>query len=125
MAMTALAKNYGKGPLPMSSIASTKNIPLRFLEGILLQLKNNGLLRSSRGIDGGYFLERPPEKITLKEIVEVTEGSLSYVSCLEECATPICEFGWDMENCGIRSFFSEVFSSVDNKLSSTTLSDLI
>lgn len=125
MAMTALAKNYGKGPIPMSSIASTKNIPLRFLEGILLQLKKKGLLLSSRGIDGGYSLGKSPEEITLRDIMEVTEGSMSFVSCLERCEAPTCEFGWDTSSCGIRRIFSELFSSLDNKLSITTLSQLI
>ena len=125
MAMTALAQSYGKGPLPMSIIAESKNVPLRFLEGILLQLKREGILESFRGIDGGYALKRPPETIALSEIIQVTEGSLYFVSCLG-CGTETdCEFAWDPSTCGIRRIFSNLHLQIMDKLTKTSLKDLI
>ena len=124
MAMTALAQSYGKGPVPMSRIAETKNIPLRFLEGILLQLKRAGILESVRGIEGGYALKRPPGNISLMEIIRVTEGSMSFVSCLDCVPEVQCEFGWDPGSCGIRRVFSEVYSGLLRKMETTTLLDL-
>lgn len=125
MAMTALAKEYGKGPVAMSLIAESKNIPLRFLEGILLELKRAGILESTRGVDGGYSLKRPPETITLSEIIKVTEGSVRFVSCQDCNPETGCEFGWNTETCGIRKVFSEMYSRLTDELERTTLKDVI
>ena len=125
MAMTALAESYGKGALPMSVIAKNKNIPLRFLEGILLQLKRAGILESIRGIDGGYALKRAPETVSLIEILRVTEGSMSYVSCLDCLKKVECEFGWNPATCGIRRVFSGVYSTLLHQMETTTLRDLV
>ena len=125
MAMTALAESYGKGPLPMSSIAESKNIPLRFLEGILLQLKRNGILESTRGVEGGYALKRPPEDINLFDVIKITEGSMSFVSCLDCISHIECEFGWDPDTCGIRRVFTDVYSGLLQKMKTTTLKDLV
>lgn len=125
MAMTALAESFGKGPLPMSRIAESKSIPIRFLEGILLQLKKKGILESIRGVDGGYALKRPPETISLIEVLRVTEGSMSYVSC-SDCVSKVeCEFGWNPDTCGIRRIFSDVYVSLLHKMETTTLKDLV
>lgn len=125
MALTTLAKAYGDGPVPMSRIADDKNIPLRFLEGILLQLKRAGIVESTRGIDGGYALKRPPETITLSEIIRATGESVSFVSCLACSPEEGCEFGWDREVCGIRKVFTDIYDAIQNKMSATTLNVFI
>ncbi|MBP5317283.1 MAG: Rrf2 family transcriptional regulator [Bacteroidales bacterium] len=125
MALTALAKEYGKGPVPMSHIASSKNIPLRFLEGILLEFKRSGILKSARGVDGGYYLAIPPEDISLAQIIDKTEGSLMPVSCLDCDNGNKCEFDWVPESCGIRRAFADLYFEVQSKVENTTLKDLI
>ncbi|MCF0178390.1 MAG: Rrf2 family transcriptional regulator [Bacteroidales bacterium] len=81
MALAVLAKEYGKEPVPMSLIAEKENIPLRFIEGILLTLKNRGILNSTRGKSGGYYLMKKPEDVSLLEIVQYFEGSVSMLPC--------------------------------------------
>jgi len=126
MALTALARKYGEGPVPMPSIAKEKSIPLRFLEGILLQLRKKGIVDSTRGVDGGYFLVRKPSEVNVAEIVQEIEGSVRFVSCIDPCVEETgCEFGWDIESCNIRKVFSRIHHTVMNELEGTTLQDLI
>ena len=126
MALTALARKYGEGPVPMPSIAKEKSIPLRFLEGILLQLRKKGIVGSSRGVDGGYYLIKKPSEVNIAEIVSEMEGSLQFVSCINLCGDDTsCEFGWDIETCNIRKVFSRVHQRVMEELGGTTLEDLI
>jgi Rrf2 family cysteine metabolism transcriptional repressor len=75
LAMLELAKQYGSGePVQLRCIAAEHGIPSRFLVQILLQLKGAGLVASTRGQAGGYRLARPPQKITLAEVIDATEG---------------------------------------------------
>ncbi|WP_084955531.1 RrF2 family transcriptional regulator [Thermoactinospora rubra] len=62
------------GPVHAEQIAATQGIPRRFLDNILLQLRRAGIVRSARGPEGGYWLAREPEKITLAEVIEIVEG---------------------------------------------------
>ena len=126
MALLSLAGEYGKEPVPMSRIAKEKSIPIRFLEGIFLQLKRKGFLDSTRGIDGGYFLIQSPADVLLSDVVQELEGSLSFVSCSDSCSNvPECEFNLDPESCGIRRLFSDIHSDLLKRLSHTTLADLL
>ena len=69
----------GDGPLKAEAVARAQEIPLRFLEHILLDLKHAGLVSSQRGADGGYWLARPPEEITLADVIRAVEGPLANV----------------------------------------------
>jgi Rrf2 family protein len=69
----------GEGPLKAEAVARAQEIPLRFLEHILLDLKHAGLVSSQRGADGGYWLARPAEEITLAEVIRAVEGPLANV----------------------------------------------
>ena len=75
-AMLELAKREGRGLCTIAEIAEARDIPARFLESILLQLKQSGLARSVRGKDGGYALARPPGRITVGEIMRIFEGPM-------------------------------------------------
>jgi Rrf2 family protein len=77
-ASVALA-DAGPGPVKGDRIAERQDIPLRFLENILGELKHAGLVASQRGQEGGYWLARPPEEITLAEIIRAVEGPLASV----------------------------------------------
>jgi len=76
LAMIRLAREYGKGTLLINQIAESERIPKRFLEAILLELKNNGYLGSKLGKNGGYYLLKKPEEISLLEIIRLFEGSI-------------------------------------------------
>ncbi|HLH45723.1 MAG TPA: Rrf2 family transcriptional regulator [Acidimicrobiales bacterium] len=67
----------GGGPMTVTELAEAQDIPARFLQNILLQLRRRGVLHSQRGTDGGYRLARPPEEITLAEVIRALEGPLA------------------------------------------------
>jgi Rrf2 family protein len=69
----------GEGPVKGERIAEAQEIPLKFLENILLELRHHGLVQSQRGVEGGYWLSRPPEEITLAEVIRAVEGPLANV----------------------------------------------
>jgi Rrf2 family cysteine metabolism transcriptional repressor len=80
-AVFELARRHGQGPVKISDIAEEQAIPLRFLQVILNQLKRGGIVESRRGAEGGYFLSRQPDGVTVGEIVQFIEGPLVPVIC--------------------------------------------
>ena len=79
-AMVELAAAEGGAPVKGERLANSQSIPLRFLENILLQLRNAGLIESRRGADGGYRLARPAAEITLADVIRAIDGPLAGVS---------------------------------------------
>src|SRR3954453_1689880 len=74
-----LASAAGEGPVKGDHLATAQKIPLKFLENILLDLKHAGLVQSQRGADGGYWLGRSPEEITVAEVIRAVEGPIANV----------------------------------------------
>jgi len=115
--------NAGKDVLRIQAISDQQNIPKRFLEQILNELKVAGILESRRGITGGYRLRLPPEKITLAEVIRLIEGPLAPVSCVsekfyEKCSCP------DESKCGIRSVMKDVREAIVKVLEQVTVAQL-
>ena len=81
MAMADLASNASKGPISLSEISSRQNISLAYLEQIFLQLKNNRLVKSSRGAKGGYTLEKPASEIKLSNIIYAVDEEVKTLNC--------------------------------------------
>ncbi len=109
--------------LRIQEISDRQNIPKRFLEQILNDLKSAGIVESKRGVAGGYRLRRSPERVTLAEIIRYIEGPLAPVSCVseryyEKCSCP------DEEKCGIRSVMKEVRDAIVKILEGVTLAQL-
>jgi Rrf2 family protein len=125
VALVRLAKDYGKGPLPISTIAREEKIPQRFLEGILLELKGLSILDSVRGKDGGYYLLKHPSEVSLARIITIFEGSVGMLACVCSQAYKPCEFCKDESACKIRQVFKYVYESSSAILKTTTLSDLV
>ena len=124
IAMIRLAKEYGNGPIMIGDIAKSENIPQRFLENILLELKNLGFLGSKLGKSGGYYLLKNPMEVTLSDIIRHFEGTIAMLSCVSEKSYQPCEFCKDESLCKIRSTFKAVRDSTFSILSKTTLKDL-
>jgi len=78
-ASVELAAASGEGPVKGDRIAQSQQIPLKFLENILLELKHAGLVQSQRGAEGGYWLARPPEEISLADVIRAVEGPIANV----------------------------------------------
>src|SRR5512133_2739522 len=82
-AVFELARREGQGPVKINEIAEAQAIPQRFLENILNQLKQSGILESRRGKEGGYLLARPSREITAGMIIRLVEGSICAIDCIK------------------------------------------
>lgn len=125
LALSVLAAEYGKEPVQIRRIAEREKISRRFLEGILLTLKNRGMLNSTRGKSGGYYLLKDPREVALFDVVICFEGSVSMLACVCEDQYMPCEFCKDEDNCPIRKPFSEIYRHIIDVLRRTTLADLV
>jgi Rrf2 family protein len=81
-ALGYLAGKYGEGPVLISEISKTKKIPIKFLETILLELKQAGVLDSKKGKGGGYYLAQNPKKITLAKAIRLVGGPIAMIPCV-------------------------------------------
>jgi Rrf2 family protein len=125
VALTRLAREYGKGPMQIREIAEGEKIPQSFLENILLDLRKMGILGSKLGKAGGYFLLKKPGEVNLAEIVRHFEGTIALMYCVSEKAYQPCEFCKDEVTCEIRKVFKEIRDTSFGILSRTTLETLI
>ena len=123
--LIALAKRYGEGPVLIATLAKEEDIPIKFLELILLDLKNSGILESKKGPGGGYLLSRPPSKIMMGSVIRYMEGPLAPLLCASESAYRPCEECKEPENCGTRILMREVRDAVAGVLDHTTLQDVV
>src|SRR5690606_18938858 len=98
-ALVYLAKVNDRGPVLIGDIAGSQKLPRKFLEQILLELKNLGVLKSRQGKGGGYFLAKPPEQIEMGHIVRVFNGPLALVPCVSVSAFEKCEECLDFAHC--------------------------
>jgi Rrf2 family protein len=124
VALTRLAKEYGKGPIQIKEIAESEKIPQGFLENILLELRKLGILGSKLGKTGGYYLLKKPDDVNLAEIVRHFEGTIALMYCVSEKAYQPCEFCKDEQSCSIRKVFKEIRDTTYNILQKTTLDTL-
>jgi len=124
---TALTSHNGSGNgfvVQIKEIAERQRIPSKFLEQILLTMKNAGLLHSRMGVGGGYYLAKSPEDISLGQIVRVLDGPLAPVNCVSHMAYEPC--GCPDENtCGLRLVMLDVRNAIADILDDTTLADII
>src|SRR3954465_8390147 len=106
-ALLHLAKNQER-LFHISRLSMEENIPLKFLQGILLELKNHGILYSKRGKDGGYKLARPAKEITFGQIMRILDGPLAPIACVSEMAYHRCDECEDEDTCLIRKVMKKV-----------------
>jgi len=123
--LTVLAAEYGKGPILISDIAEREHIPRSFLELILLELKNHRLLDSRKGRGGGYLLAKPPNQVSVGQILRAIEGPLAPLPCASKTAYRKCDECRDERTCGIRLLMKDVRDATARILDSTTLEDLV
>ena len=126
-AMIALAEPAEKGSSPhmmqIKEIALREQISAKFLEQILLALKNNGLLHSKMGVGGGYYLTKPANEITLWQIFRILDGPVAPVKCVSQMAYEPCGCP-DEETCGLRLVMFDVRNAIASILDQTTLADV-
>ncbi|MCJ7665158.1 MAG: Rrf2 family transcriptional regulator, partial [Actinobacteria bacterium] len=81
--MLELAQQFGKGPVLLKDISESQDISLKYLGQLIIPLKIAGLIKSTRGSHGGYFLSRSPDMIKLYEVVGAVEGPIAFTECVE------------------------------------------
>jgi len=107
----------------IKDISEREKIPAKFLEQILLALKNAGLLHSKLGVGGGYYLARPPREISLGQIFRTLDGPLAPIRCVSQMAYEPCGCP-DEETCGLRLTMGDVRNAVADILDNTSLADV-
>lgn len=123
--MIYLARVYDQGPVLIADLAKEEKIPKKFLELILLTLKNNGILQSRKGKGGGYYLGKSPKDISLGTLVRILDGPLAPVPCVSETAYAKCTECLDEKTCGIRLVMKEVRDAIADILDGTSLADVL
>jgi Rrf2 family protein len=108
----------------IKDISAQERIPTKYLEQILLALKNAGLLNSKMGIGGGYHLAKAPEQINLGQIVRVLDGPLAPIRCVSQMAYEPCGCP-DEQTCGLRMVMGDVRDAIANILENTSLADVM
>ncbi len=117
--MVALAMKYGRGITLMKDVSSGEGISEKYLGQIIIPLKSAGLVTSQRGSHGGYSLSRPPEEITVRDVVEAIEGRTAAVACVEDpesCARSA--------SCVATRVWKKLSDDIKGSLASFTLSEL-
>ena len=116
---------HWKQPLvQIADLAERENLPIKFLEQILMQLKGAGLIESKRGKFGGYLLAKPANKINFGEVIRLIDGPLAPVLCLSATAYEPCTCP-DPERCGLRLVMKQVHTSLVGILDEVTLADAV
>jgi Rrf2 family protein len=126
-AMIRLAEPGKKGSSPamlqIKEISEREQISPKFLEQILLTLKNAGLLHSKMGVGGGYYLARPASEITLGQIFRILDGPVAPIRCVSQMAYEPCGCP-DEQTCGLRLAMSDVRNAIADILDNTSLADV-
>lgn len=122
-ALLDLTLHVDEGPVQIHDVAERQNIPLKYLEQILLLLKRFGFVQSRKGPGGGYFLAKPAAEITLGAVVRAVDGPLAPISCVSasgymECGCP------EPETCGLRVAWKEARDALAKVLDSTSFAEL-
>jgi len=123
-ALIVMGRNEGK-MLQIKTIAKEAEAPQKFLEAILVDLKNHDIVSSKRGIFGGYYLAKPAKKIIMGDIVRIMDGPLAPIRCASLTAYQKCDDCVSEKNCAIRKTMFEVRNAISGVLDNKTLADMI
>ncbi|MBU1164080.1 Rrf2 family transcriptional regulator [Patescibacteria group bacterium] len=119
-AMINLAKHYGKEPISLAKIAKEEKISKEYLEQLIAKLKANNLVKSTKGVKGGYILTKKPNLISAADVIEATEGSLAPFYCVSDADARCCT----KKDCLTKNMWINVKKSIKKSLESTKLTDL-
>ena len=121
----AQEKERGGSSLRIEEIASRSNAPKRFLEHILIDVRNAGIIGSRRGRDGGYMLIRAPGSVAIGEVLRTLDGPIAPLPCLSRRAYQRCDDCQDEATCQIRRVFGDLYAAYLLMIESLTLADLL
>ncbi len=118
--MLDMAQHYREGPLQLGDIAKRQGVSVKYLEQIIIPLKKAHYIESVRGSKGGHMLTKPPEEITVGEIVALLENSTSLLECVEN--STVCDRS---DICPTRLLWKEASEAMFDRLEAVTLADLV
>ena len=121
-AIYALAEHQGSVPLKANEIAERQHIPIKFLEAILSQLKGGGFVISRRGVEGGYLLARPSDRLMIGEVIRFIDGPIAPVDCVSVSRPKECEYPG---HCPFFGFWGRVRQAISDVVDQTTFADLM
>jgi Rrf2 family protein len=119
-----LAEKLGRDVLSVSELAESENLPYKFIENILQELRRHGYVESKRGKDGGCRLARPMDQITMGEVVRLIDGRLAPIGCASETDYERCTCP-DEQHCGLRMLMIDVRNAIARILDRYTLEDVV
>lgn len=122
-ALIHLSENYARGPVLISEISMKKNIPLKFLENILLELRKAGVLESKKGKGGGYYFAVDPKDVSLAKVMRLLDGPIALLPCVSLNFYQKCE-DCDEQVCGLNRMMIQVRDATLQVLEHKTLADL-
>jgi Rrf2 family protein len=124
-ALSRLAVAPKGQPLLIADIAQQEGIPKKFLELILSELKQHGILTSRKGRGGGYLMARAPEEVTVASVLRVLDGPIAPVPCLSRTAYQRCNECPNEATCSVRLVLREAHEASVQVLENTTIADMI
>jgi len=124
-ALVYLAERFQQGPVHIQEIADRQRIPKKFLEAILLELRNANILHSKKGKGGGYYLYKDPADVNLIEIIRLMDGAIAMLPCVSLNYYEPCEECVDEHLCGIRDAFIGVRDETLRVLAESTLANIV
>ncbi|MCR6656176.1 MAG: Rrf2 family transcriptional regulator [Opitutus sp.] len=119
-----IAKEVGRSLVQVSELADSEQLPVKFLEQIMQELKDGGLVLSVRGKFGGYRLAKPAREIPIGQVVRLIDGPLAPIGCVSQTAYEPCTCP-DEAHCGLRMLMLDVRNAIANILDRYTLSDVV
>ena len=124
-ALVYLAKKPPKQSVLISEISEKEHIPKKFLEAILLDMKNAGLLNSKKGKGGGYYLLKDPSEVNLADVIRLFDGAIGMLPCVTHKYYEKCEECEDEVTCGIRHTFLSIRNETVELLKQNTLAQIV
>ena len=121
-AVLDLAVNYSERPVTLSAIAARQQLSEGYLEQLMVPMKKAGIIASTRGAQGGYYLAREPQDILVGDVFRALEGPLALVACISEENTERCQ---RKDICGSAFIWSEIQTAISDVLNKYTVADLI
>ncbi len=119
-----IAAKVGRRLLPVTELARAEDLPVKFLEQVMQQLREAGYVESERGKHGGYRLAQPAGKISIGQIVRLIDGPLAPIGCVSQSAYEPCNCP-DEAHCGLRMLMLDVRNAIANILDRYTLADVV
>ena len=123
-ALLRLASEYQQGPMQISEIAKQERLPKKFLETILLELKNKGIVNSKKGKGGGYYLIKDPKEVNLAQIIRIFDGALALLPCVTYNYYESCNHCKDENTCGLRFAIKQLRDETVKILKGYSLDDI-